>query len=181
MKKFYLLSFDEDYGDEHDVPAIECFTEEQYKQWLETPSGKLNESYEKELTNYENYIQEKKVLVEKCIEVLGDKWGHIPFTSWPKDLLEEHLGLEEKFGYTNRWPEPPKKCSSFLRAYLGNSGECFEESFEQYYLCKEFVGKVVNVIEVNEDFYKTFHEVNLSRLSLCNIFNTKDLLESEKY
>lgn len=50
--KCYLLVFDEDYADEHDVPALACMTEEEYDKWLETPSGKLNPNYGEELAKY---------------------------------------------------------------------------------------------------------------------------------
>lgn len=36
MTNYYLLTFEEDYTDEHDVPALACFTQEQYDSWLET-------------------------------------------------------------------------------------------------------------------------------------------------
>lgn len=34
MKKYFLLTFNEDWADEHNVPAIACFTEKQYNNWL---------------------------------------------------------------------------------------------------------------------------------------------------
>jgi hypothetical protein len=33
--KYYLLTFNEDWADEHDVPALACFTEDQYNNWLQ--------------------------------------------------------------------------------------------------------------------------------------------------
>jgi hypothetical protein len=66
----------------------------------------------------------------------------------------------------------PNKVKSNLCAYLGNSGECFDEQFSNYYLNKEFVeAGIVKVYEVSEDFADTFKVANLDRLSLCNIFN----------
>jgi hypothetical protein len=53
MNKYYLLKFKEDYGDEFDVPALNCFTEEQYNQWLELPCGVLKPERDKN-----NYILE---------------------------------------------------------------------------------------------------------------------------
>ena len=52
--KYYLLTFNQDWADEHNVPALACFTEEQYQQWLERPSGKLNKNYEQELEEWYN-------------------------------------------------------------------------------------------------------------------------------
>ena len=34
--KYYLLTMNADYGDEHDVPALEVFTEAKYATWLES-------------------------------------------------------------------------------------------------------------------------------------------------
>lgn len=33
--KYYLLTFNQDWADEHDVPALACFTETQYNEWLQ--------------------------------------------------------------------------------------------------------------------------------------------------
>jgi hypothetical protein len=53
--KYYLLTFDEDYADEHNVPALDCFTEQQYNKWLKTPSGKINPAYKTQLIKHEEY------------------------------------------------------------------------------------------------------------------------------
>jgi len=61
-----------------------------------------------------------------------------------------------------------------MSAYLGNSGESFEESYSNYYLMKEFVeNNIVNVLEVDKSFYDIFHKAKLSNLSLCNVFTMK--------
>jgi hypothetical protein len=31
--KYFLLTFDENWADEHDVPALACFTEAEYEEW----------------------------------------------------------------------------------------------------------------------------------------------------
>ena len=56
--KYYLLTFNEDWADEHNVPALACFTEEQYNKWLERPSGKLNKNYDQEMEDF-NLQKEK--------------------------------------------------------------------------------------------------------------------------
>ena len=33
MSEYYLLTFNEDWADEHNVPALACMTEEQYEKW----------------------------------------------------------------------------------------------------------------------------------------------------
>lgn len=50
--KYFLLTFNEDWADEHDVPALACFNENEYEEWLNRPSGKLNPKYEKQLEKY---------------------------------------------------------------------------------------------------------------------------------
>ena len=93
-----LLIFNEDWADEHNVPALEVMTDEEYNIWCKKPSENL------------------------C-------------------------------------------------AYLGNSGDGFEENFTNYYLYEEFVkANIVKVTEITEDFYNTFKAAKLSYLSLCNIF-----------
>lgn len=32
-KKYYLLTFNEDWADEHNVPALTCFNREQFEEW----------------------------------------------------------------------------------------------------------------------------------------------------
>jgi len=47
MKKYYLLTFNEDWADEHYVPALECFTEEDFNKWKKLkiyPSANLGNS-----------------------------------------------------------------------------------------------------------------------------------------
>jgi hypothetical protein len=165
--KYYLLTFNEDYADEHDVPALSCMTEEEYNKWLETPSGELNSNYELEIKKFNIDKKIKENFNIKCKEILGERWGSIPFTEWPENLLKEYNELPK----VNEWRSPKKLKSSKIYASLGNSGDEFNESYMNYYLMKEFLeDKTVKVIEVNEDFYNTFHKAKLSSLSLCNIF-----------
>lgn len=49
---YYLLTFNDDYADEHNVPALECMTQDEYEKWLEEPCTKLNPNYEEELIAY---------------------------------------------------------------------------------------------------------------------------------
>lgn len=42
--KYYLLTHNADWADEHDVPSLECFNEKDYNKWLNTkiyPSASL--------------------------------------------------------------------------------------------------------------------------------------------
>lgn len=36
MEKYYLLTFNEDWADEHYVPALACMNDKEYKKWSET-------------------------------------------------------------------------------------------------------------------------------------------------
>jgi nitrogen regulatory protein PII len=74
--------------------------------------------------------------------------------------------------------ECQKKSFTTISVNLGNSGEGFSESFEGYSYMEELVNdELVQVIEVDESFYNTFHAAKLDRLSLCNIFEEKDRYE----
>lgn len=56
-------------------------------------------------------------------------------------------------------------------AWLGNSGDCFGECYDNYLFMKDFVADdTVKVTEVDESFYNFFHAADMSGLSLCNIF-----------
>lgn len=40
-KKYKLLVFNEDWADEHDVPALEVMSEKQYNKWLENKEPEI--------------------------------------------------------------------------------------------------------------------------------------------
>jgi hypothetical protein len=102
-EKYYLLTFSEDYADEHDVPALACMTEIEYKKWLDQK-------------------------IEMC-------------------------------------------------AYLGNSGDGFEEEYEEYKTGKDYIkAKLVTKYKVSKEFYDSFHKANLANLSMCSVF-----VEPEEY
>ena len=163
MDKHYLLRFNEDYGDEHNVPALSCMKEYEYNKWLKTPSGELNPNYEKELKIFNDYQTNYKNFSEKINKILGNGWGSIQFTKWPKYLLLEYESLVSA--------DYPVKCFSNMSAYLGNSGECFEENYHDFHLMEDFVkNNIVTVLEVDESFYNFFHKASLGSMSLCNVF-----------
>lgn len=132
---YKLLTFCEDWADEHNVPALACMTEEEYNTWLQTASGELNPNFDEEL----------------------------------KEWYEEN-----KKRYVSQY-SLPKRVTSNLNAWLGNSGDCFEEQYEHLYLMKEFVeAGIVKVFDVSEEFYNMFHKAQLSGLSMCNVFCIED-------
>ena len=163
--KYYLLTFNEDWADEHNVPALDCKTEEEYNNWLKTPSGTLNNNFEDEKLKYD----ENEKLSKTFWETL--KRENIENTMLiPKDRIDL-INLNKNYRDNYRYVEYPNKVNSDIRAYLGNNGRGFEKQFNHLYLMEEFVVKnIVKVTEINEDFYNTFHKANLSNLSLCNIF-----------
>lgn len=168
--KYYLLTFDEDYADEHDVPALACMTEEEYKKWLKTPSGELNPKYEKQRKEKEEHNKKWddfwKLLTDKGYTLNGSA----NTSKIPKED-KETLKLEKELRALKNPPYSINKVNSNMRAYLGNSGEGFEEAFSNYYLMEEFVeGGEVTVMEVDKSFYDTFHKAELDKLSMCNVF-----------
>ena len=177
MEKYYLLTFDQDYADEHNVPALACMTEVEYNTWLETPSGTPNEKYAEQLLKQQE-SEEKSKAFWKILEDKGYVLnGSVNTSMIPKDDLET-LQLEKKYreysSSHSRWGSP-KKVQSRMRAYLGNSGERFDESYSHLYLMKEFVEEgTVLVFEVSREFYDTFHLAKLDSLSLCNVFTINE-------
>ncbi len=163
-----LLTFNEDYADEHNVPALACMTNEEYETWLESPSGELNENYEQELAEY----NEKLAIYTQGVQLWTEKGMYNKnYTEYTPE--EKEWGLKNPIQYV-RHRSMPSKCESNISAWLGNGGDCFEESFRHLYLMKEFVETgVVKVFDVNQDFCDVFNKADLGNLSLCNVFEIK--------
>jgi|SRR6478609_1440619 len=172
--KYYLLTFNDDYADEHNVPALACMTEKEYNAWLESPSGKWNPDYDKQKKAAEDYEKQWadfwKLLEEKGYTVNGHaNTGAIPAS----DKIV--VNLERKLRALDRPDRNIQKIYSGMNAYLGNSGEGFAEGYSNKYFMEEFVSDgTVKVMEVSEDFYETFHKAKLANLSLCNVFDINE-------
>jgi hypothetical protein len=170
MNKYYLLTFNEDWADEHDVPALECMTEEEYSEWLETPSGELNPNYIEEKENWDEYQRARKAYYQGLKDRDNlDRKSPNDYTNEDKAWIKANKVEYKSF------EEIPKKVNSNMQAYLGNGGDGFEEDYSDKYLMKEFVeDNTVKVLEVTEEFYNTFKKANLSSFSLCNVFEIKN-------
>lgn len=179
---YKLLIFNEDYADEHNVPALAVMTNKEYIKWCETPSGTLNPIYEESKENAKKEQQKD----EEFWDLLRDKGytlhghpntGMIPAND--KETLDAEKEYRKSSSYKSRISDRDlSRVHSNIRAYLGNSGECFEENYSDYYLMKEFVEYgVVRVIEIPKEFYKIFKHERLDKLSLCNVFDVEDLLD----
>jgi len=163
--KYYLCTFNPDYADEHNVPALACFTEEEYNVWLESPASKINKNYDEELKAFNNSV-EKYDTFQKGLKA-RDLYTKPPANFTP----EEKAWCDANYAPYMSSYGGPKKGDSYLRAWLGNSSDCFGESYDNYLFMKDFVAdNTVQVTEVNESFYNFFHAVDMSGLSLCNIF-----------
>lgn len=164
-----LLVFNEDYGDEHNVPALTVMTDKEYEIWLKSPSGELNPNFEEEnkiflkkLADYDKY----------CKEAARKGLGNKPVNQYTE---EDRLWFtENEETYVNSY-NTPKKVDSYLVAYLGNNGEYFEQNYEHLYLMEEFVDAgLVIVTDVSDSFVEIFNKAKLSNLSLCNIFEIEE-------
>jgi hypothetical protein len=169
MTNYKLLVFNEDYGDEHNVPALAVMTEEAYNEWLETPSGELNPAYLEEIEKQAKYNK----FNTEFWEILKDEGctinGHANIGAIPKDR-KDLLALVDEYRKLH-YPKTPVKVLSRMSAHLGNSGDCFEDSYDHLHLMKEFVAEnLVKVYPITKDFYFTFKGAQLDHLSLCNIF-----------
>lgn len=178
--KYYLLTFNQDYADEHNVPALACFNQETYQQWLNLPLGQINKDYDQQLANYNNYNQAKKDISAQ-LEAIVPNWMRVssPNEKLPKDLYDQYKNLHLTFGYKSTYIQKPKilkKC--YLYASLGNGGECFDEDYMHYKNHQQLIDAgIVKVVEVAENFYTCFNNHGLSSLSLCNVFE----LERDNY
>lgn len=175
--KYYLLTFDDDYADEHNVPALACMTEEEYLKWRKTPSGKLNPKYEEQKVAYEANEKRSKdfwALLKKEGAVLNGSpnTGAIPKDR--PDLIAAEKDYRKNYSHLRH----PKRVFSDMNAYLGNGGDSFDDGYTYYYLMEEFVDAgIVKVTEVDESFHATFHRANLASLSLCNVFTIDEYRE----
>lgn len=160
--KYYLLTFNQDWADEHDVPALNCFNETDYNKWLSLKLAEPNPNYEKELKEYKQRKQKEKDFSIECQK----RRSKVVHSEDQKKFMEWY-----NLNYPRGSVIYPKKYYSYLTAYLGNSGSGFEDNFSDYGIGQDFItAGIVNVFEVSEDFYNTFKKANLDKLSLCNIF-----------
>lgn len=173
--KYYLLTFNDDWADEHNVPALQCFNEKDYNKWLSEPAGKLNPRYEEQKKQVEE-IEAQWKKFWKDLEINGfvlngsANSGVIP-KGHPLELEKKRLdNLPRNYGRSIR------RVFSYMSVNLGNNGDGFGEGYSEYLWNREFTeGRYspVTVKEVSEDFYKTFKRAKLADLSLCNIFEFK--------
>ncbi len=169
MTNYKLLVFNEDYADEHNVPALACFNQEGYKSWLESKVSTINPDFEKLNNEYQEKLDKYNKYIKECQE--RGLW-----TKNPADYTKE-----DKEWFDANWAEyvspykKPKRGESKLCAWLGNSGDGFGDHYDDYIYAKELVeAGIVKVFDVDESFYKYFKLANLSRLSLCNVFEIED-------
>ncbi len=168
MEKYYLLTFEQDWADEHDVPALECMTEEGYEKWLNSASGKINPKYAEQKEAWDAHDAKQKAFWQGMSDRnLSNK----QFTSYTKE--EKEWYDKNKIDYMSS-RNYPRRVKSYIHAFLGNGGEGFGENFEDLVLMRDFVDQgYVQVYEVDKSFYDMFHKAGLNGLSLCNVFQDK--------
>lgn len=173
--KYYLLTFNEYYADEHNVPALACFNQEEYDKWLKRPSGTLNKGYDiqiavwnKQMVKYEEWGKWLR----------GNSLARIPYASWTREQTLYRTKHEVSYSVLNNKPRKLKQ--SGINASLGNGGDNFEDAYMDLYLMEEFItAGHVEVKKVDESFYIIFNEAKLADLSLCNIFSPEEFYLDE--
>lgn len=165
MQKYFLLVFNEDWADEHNVPAQACFTETQYNKWLESPMGTINPKYKEKKAIHDLLIEKKDIFHKELNDRNLYNKKYCDFTPEEVKWYEENKIDYDEYGY------PPKRVKSYLSAQLGNGGEGFNEGYSNYAYGQDFViDGTVKVHEVPKEFFEVFNDVRLYDLSLCNIF-----------
>ena len=168
-----LLLFNQDHGDEHNVPALECFTDFEFREWCEKKMAHVNPNYDQEMEVY-NARQEAIVAFQKGL--YERKMLYIPLSSFTP---EQKLWYDENF-VKQAYYEKPSKGVSYLTAYLGNSSDGFSEGYNDMLTGQDFIDRgLVTVHEVSNDFVRDFRRVDLGSLSLCNIFEELDIDEDD--
>lgn len=161
MQKYFLLVFNEDWADEHNVPAQACFTEAQYDKWLESPLARVNPKYEEQKASFDIAVAAQNKY-DDLLRANYNKKGSVP---------QSEINAA-RVPYVNSIHDKPKKAFSYISARLGNNGQDFGESFADLLTGEDFVKDgVVQAYEVPKEFFEVFKEVELSDLSLCNIFD----------
>lgn len=165
--KHYLAIFNQDYADEHTVPAIACFNQEEYDNWCATKITKLDPNYASKKVEFDTKMKAFTDYNNEYNQKIKDNGG--------KSNDEIIVWSKENYVKSIYSFHAPKQGKSLLRAWLGNSGECFEEGYEIYHTGKNMVdARVINVTEVSKDFYNTFKLVDLDQINLCNVFEIED-------
>lgn len=172
---YKLLKFCQDYADEFNVVALECFTQENFDKWCNKPMGKINENYDIEL---EEFNKAKEAYNTFIVEIRK------------RNLHNKRVDTftpEEKEWYDkNRKPyvldyHAPIRVISNLNAYLGNYSDGFSKTYDNLETGYDFIkAGIVEVFDVDASFYNQFHKSNLSEISLCNVFDIDDLTDSEE-
>ncbi len=169
--RYILLTFNQDHGDEHDVPALACMTDTVFEKWKETKISVENPNYLTEKFEHEEKLRKW----EEFNNELNRRKALIG--TWDSDLIvwqkENHVSHVSRY-------DGPSKGRSKLRAYLGNNSNGFGESYEQYLRCRDLIDAgLIMYYEVTEEFHKMFHKADLSNLSMCNVFDMDMLNEQE--
>jgi len=80
---YKLLVFNEDCADEHSVPALAVFTEEEFVNWKASNLGKKDPNYEKKLKEFETLREAYNNFTKECIK--RDLWNRQPETEAEKE------------------------------------------------------------------------------------------------
>jgi hypothetical protein len=107
LKEFYLLTFNEDWADEHDVPALACMDQEEYDKWL-----KKRLSICAHLgNNGDNFMEEEQGLTGEALIKTGTVCMHVVDESFKKIFDKAclaSLSLSNIFNEDNEYYEADK-------------------------------------------------------------------------
>lgn len=173
---YYLLEFDQNWADEHDVPAVDCFSQEEYDRWLAFDFRTDNPKYD------EQYLVWKEAHDKYTSYLKGLNDRGLMSTPRNKFTIEDDIwARENEAPYVSSY-NTPSPGRSKLNAYLGNSGDGFEKSFTHCKYGRDFITyDIVSVTEVDASFYEIFHKAQLASLSLCNIFDMDAIEDDDEY
>lgn len=167
--KYYALTFNEDWADEHNIPALAVMNQDEYFTWLNASLTEGKDSKE--------YLEAKALKEE-----LMDDAKRYMYMRIDKTIPEEELNEIRSKERSNREAANNIHLYNYEKAYPAVHG-CFgnhEVTIGQDLLdeghreCSSLVEReLVNVTEITEDFYNTFNKLGLSNLSMCNLFDLK--------
>ncbi len=169
---YYLLTFKTSLADEFDIPAQECFSQTEYDVWLRTRIIKKDPNYYFLLAAWQDQYIRYKQFEDECT-----KRG-ILLKPYDNLTEEDKLWRDKNFVHYTNQSMKPVKGTSLIRAEIGNNSEdCHFGNFE---FAEELVDAgIVQVFEVDNTFYETFHKAMLSNMSLSNIFKVHTLTDGD--
>ena len=171
--KYYLLKFKKESTTNVRVSAIACMDEATFARWLETPMVESNPETKVKLLLEQNRYDRLKLAYDnfyKGFSLMGLSTS-TPFSEYTpaqKAWYDEASKADEGF---LAWTKRPSIGRSRVTACLDYLNWQVFDDLERCNNGQELIDfGHVELLEVDESFYKCFHALELGNISECNVF-----------